>query len=337
MSATSAAVRDRRLDLDRAKGLAILLVVFGHIVAQQVPPGVGWYEPLRYLVYRFHMPFFLYLSGTVVVLAGTLATPPQGWRRLAGKRAERLLLPFFALGLLILLGKLAAAQLVFVDNQPQGLLPGLRDLFLTTARSPAITVWYLLVLFLATVVAVPLYRLGLRGNALVALGLLLQLPEVPALLYLDRFASHFLFFAAGVWVAERQSWLLPRFEAWQWLWWPVFGAALGVASLHVLPDNWAMVLCGLACIPALHGAVRCAPIAQLQWPLWLGRYSLAIYLFNTIAIGCAKAALILLGFGWTAHWFALHAAVLMAAGVAGPILFKMLVLRRKRTLDRLTD
>ena len=59
--------RARRLDLDRAKGIAILLVVLGHIVAREQPPGVEWYEPFRYAVYRFHMPFFLYLSGTVVV------------------------------------------------------------------------------------------------------------------------------------------------------------------------------------------------------------------------------------------------------------------------------
>ena len=68
--------RERRLDLDRAKGYAILLVVAGHLVANTAPEGAGWYEPLRYALYRFHMPFFLYLSGTVAVLSGVLAAPP---------------------------------------------------------------------------------------------------------------------------------------------------------------------------------------------------------------------------------------------------------------------
>ncbi len=70
---------ERRADIDSAKGLAILLVVFGHLVARADPAGVTWYEPLRRAVYAFHMPFFLYLSGLVAVLSGMLTVPPPAW------------------------------------------------------------------------------------------------------------------------------------------------------------------------------------------------------------------------------------------------------------------
>jgi len=329
--------RTRRLDLDRARGLAILLVVFGHVVAQTVPDGVEWYEPVRYAIYRFHMPFFLYLSGTVVVLSGVLAAEPGQWPALLRKRAVRLLVPFFGIGLLILAIKLVALQLVFVDNPPEGLAGGLRDLFWTTGHSPATSVWYLLVLFLCTVTAMVLRRFGVGATGLVVLGLALQIPDVPPLAYLDRFASHFLFFAAGVWIAERQDRALPAFEQHQLLWWLAFGASLGLAHAGWLDERWSMVVCGLLCIPALHGAVRRPPLAGLQWPLALGRYSMAIYLFNTLAIGAAKAGLILLGIGWTEGWFPLHATVAMAAGVTLPILLKAVVLRRMPAVDRLTD
>jgi peptidoglycan/LPS O-acetylase OafA/YrhL len=329
--------RTRRLDLDRARGLAILLVVFGHVVAQQVPPGVEWYEPLRYAVYRFHMPFFLYLSGTVVVLSGVLVAEPGSWPQLLQKRAVRLLVPFFGIGLLILSAKLVALQFVYVDNPPEGLAGGLRDLFWTTGSSPAASVWYLLVLFLCTVVALVLRRLGVGAAGLVLFGLALQLVEVPAIAYLDRFALHFVFFAAGIWVAERQDQALPVFEQHQMVWWLAFGVSLGLALGGWLDERWSMVLCGLLCIPALHGVVRLPPISGLGWPLVLGRYSMTIYLFNTLAIGGAKAMLILAGFGWTAAWFPLHATVAMIAGVAGPMLLKVLVLRRMPVIDRLTD
>src|SRR3954470_19981124 len=95
-------VRERRLDLDRAKGYAILLVVAGHLVANTPPEGSGWYEPLRYALYRFHMPFFLYLRGAVAFLSGVLAPPPATWPHQMLRRSERLLLPFFGIGLLIL-------------------------------------------------------------------------------------------------------------------------------------------------------------------------------------------------------------------------------------------
>lgn len=332
-----AAARTRRLDLDRAKGIAILLVVFGHIVARQVPPGVEWYEPLRYAVYRFHMPFFLYLSGTVVVLSGMPALRPADWPRVLRRRAVRLLVPFFGLGLLILAAKLVAMRLVYVDNPPDGLWGGLVDLFWTTGHSPALTVWYLLVLFLSTVLALPLLHLGIGTSGLVALGLALQFLDLPPIAYLDRLAGYFLFFAAGLWVAARQDRVLPAFERLQWLWWPLFGAALGLSLAGWLDEHWSMVACGLLCIPALHGMIRLPPVSGLSWPLFLGRYAMAIYLFNTMAIGFTKAVLIDAGIGWTAREFPIHAVALMAAGVGLPILVKAVLLRRIPALDRLTD
>lgn len=344
----SARPRARRLDLDRAKGLAIILVVLGHIVAQEQPPGVQWYEPLRYAIYRFHMPFFLYLSGTVVVLSGLHRAAPADWPRVFRGRAVRLLLPFFCLGLFILAAKLVAMQVVHVDNRPEGLWGGLRDLFWSTGSSPALTVWYLFVLFLSTALALPLLRLGAGTTGLVLVGLLLQTVELPPVAYLDRFAGHFVFFAAGAWVAERQDRLLPLFERLQPLWWAAFGAAIAIAvasfkgaiayeSAAWMDGRGARLVCGLLCIPALHGAVRLPPVSGWDWPLFFGRYALAIYLFNTLAIGFAKALLILAGVGWTSGAFPVHVVVLTAAGLAGPILVKALLLRRVPALDRLTD
>ncbi len=340
--------RARRLDLDRAKGVAILLVVLGHIVARDQPPGVEWYEPFRYALYRFHMPFFLYLSGTVVVLSGLHRAGPAEWPRVLRGRAARLLVPFFGLGLFILAAKLVAMQAMHVDNRPDGLLGGLRDLFWTTGRSPAVTVWYLFVLFLSTALALPLLRLGVGTTGLVALGLALQAVEVPPVAYLDRLAGHFVFFAAGAWVAERQDRLLPLFERLQPLWWAAFGlaVALAVASFEGvlapghpvwLGEGGARLACGLLAIPALHGLIRRPPVAAWNWPLFLGRYAMAIYLFNTLAIGGAKAALIAAGVGWTADAFPVHVVVLTAAGLALPILVKALLLRRLPPLDRVTD
>lgn len=331
-------MRDRRLDLDRAKGIAILLVVAGHIVARESPAGLTWYDPLRYAVYRFHMPLFFYLSGTVAMLTGALLTPPAGFRRLAEKRAVRLLAPFLAVGLLILLGKLGAAAVTpVVDNRPEGLLGGLRDLFLTTARSPATSIWYLGVLFLATLAAVPLLWLGIGTSGLLALGLVLPFLDLPPIAYLDRFASHFVFFAAGAWVAQREATLLPLFTRAQPWWWALFLLLLAAAAAGWLDERWSLLLCGLAAIPAWHGLVRSAPVAGWQWPLALGRYSMAIYLFNTIAIGLAKAVLVAAGVPWTAQGFWLHGPLLLAAGLALPVALKAWALRPFPALDRATN
>lgn len=337
-SPRSSAGAARRLDLDRAKGIAILLVVFGHIVAAEPPRGAEWYDQARFAIYRFHMPFFLYLSGYVAWLTGAATTPLDRWGQLAARRAERLLVPFFLFGLLILLGKLGAQQVVHVDNRPDGLLGGLQDLLVTTERSPATMVWFLLVLFLCTVIAPPLLRgLGIGTTGFVLAALALQFIEVPPIAYLDRFARHVLFFALGCWVAEREERLMPAFERWQALWWLVFAATIWAALEGLISEWWALVVCGVACVPALHGAMRLPPIARWEWPLRLGRYSMSIYLFNTIAIGVTKAVLLALGVAWTADGFWIHGPALMLAGVALPMLGKVLVLRRIPVLDRMTS
>ncbi len=328
--------RERRLDLDRAKGIAILLVVLGHIVAAAPPAGAEWWDGPRYALYRFHMPFFLYLSGYVAWLSGGVSFPPAQTRRHAARRAQRLLLPFFLLGLIVLVGKLVAQDLVHVDNRAAGLLPGLRDLVLTTEDSPATFIWFLLVLFLCAVLAPPVWRMaGTPG--LLAAGLVLMALEPPAIAYLDRFARHALFFAVGVAVAQHQALLLPVFTAWLPGWWVVFATTLAAALAGWLPGDWSLLVCGLAAIPALHGLVRTPVLSRQTWPLALGRYTMAIYLFNVIAIGVVKAALLQLGVPWTAAGFWIHAPALTLAGVALPILFKRLVLRRAPAFDRMTD
>ena len=333
---TPAMVRPRRLDLDRAKGIAILLVVVGHIVAAAPPEGAEWYDTLRYAIYRFHMPFFLYLSGYVVWLSGALRTPDEQLPRYAWRRTQRLLVPFLLVGLLVLLGKLAAERVVHVDNQPSGLLGGLRDLVITTEDSPATFIWFLWVLFLCSVVAPPAWRrIGTAG--LLIVGAVLMAVELPPLFYLDRFARHAVFFAVGIAVAQQGDRLMPTFAAHQLVWWTVFAATLAAALAGWLPGDWSLLVCGLAAIPALHGLMFMPLMEHQHWALTFGRFTMAIYLFNVIAIGMVKAALLKLGVPWTATGFWVHAPALTAAGLALPILGKVMVLRRIPVLDRMTD
>jgi hypothetical protein len=225
---------------------------------------------------------------------------------------------------------------VHVDNRASGFLSGLRDLVVTTEDSPATFIWFLLVLFLCSVLAPPVWRVaGMAG--LLGAGLLLLALAPPPLFYLDRFARHALFFAVGVAVAREEARLLPLFTAWLPAWWALFAASLAAALAGWLPGDWSLLVCGLAAIPALHGLVRAPAMARQGWALVLGRYTMAIYLFNVIAIGVVKAALIVLGVPWTGAGFWIHAPALLLAGVALPVLAKRLVLRRVPVLDRMTD
>jgi len=306
----------RWAELDRAKGLAIILVVFGHLVAREDPAGVGWYGPLRMVVYLFHMPFFFYLSGYVTVLAGM---DRGSVADLLSRRAVRLLGPFLGFGLAILLGKLALGPFVAVDNLPAGLGAGLWALFWETGHSPATSVWYLVALFAFSLMLPPLLReVGMPGC--LAVGLVLYALPVPPVAYLDRICGYFLFFAVGVAAARAGEAFLRVVDQARWRVLAVFLGLLAVAWSGVVPvlgpahGAWMLGL-GLLGMPALHGLARAWRPGFLDW---LGGFVFPIYLLNTICIGLAKAALLPL-LGWRSDSFPLFAAVLMAAGLLGPI------------------
>jgi fucose 4-O-acetylase-like acetyltransferase len=345
--AAPALPRTRLSDLDRAKGLAILLVVFGHLVARQDPQGVVWYEPLRIAVYLFHMPLFMYLSGYVTFLSGAARRPLSEWPRLARRRAERLLLPFVSFGVLIVAAKLIAAHFFAVDNVPASLAEGLRTLVWDTERSPATSVWYVFVLF-TYCLATPLFLALPRGRAvLVAVAAALFVAPLPPTLYLDRIGTYMIFFVAGGLAADTGIRWRNFIDA---LWLPALALLVAVVLPVALgwvqfewqegaqgfPYKWALLLAGLLSLPAVHGLVRHGAFARSSGLVCLGRYVFVIYLLNTIFIGIAKA--LLLEFTtWDGTHFLPFALALMMAGTLGPILTKRLLLRHFPALDRATD
>jgi fucose 4-O-acetylase-like acetyltransferase len=333
--------RVRRLDLDIAKGLGILLVVFGHLVARTPPHGVAWYLFLKDVVYAFHMAFFMYLSGYVTFMTGAARTPPSEWPSLIGKRAFRLLLPFLLFGLAIVVGKWAASGYLYVDNVPSSGSRALLGLVWDTDSSPATSVWYIMVLFVLCVVTPVLVWAG-RGRPYLLTGVaaVLYVLPVPHVMYLDRVAHFSVFFVLGGLAAEAgERWMRAVDRGLKWTV-PAM-VVLVVAGVWLLPFNgWLMsaklFVCGVISMPALHGLARLSPFARSRILLTAGTYTFVIYLLNTPFIGLAKGLLMKL-LAWDGAGFLVYVPVLMAAGTLGPILTKRLLLRRVRFLDRMTD
>ena len=110
--------RERFTDIDRCKGLAILLVVLGHIVLRNSLEGHHWYYVLKGAIYKFHMPFFMFLSGFVFFYAGYGNQSLPNYWKFARARFIRLVIPFLACAALIIVGKFLAGQFIHVDNLP---------------------------------------------------------------------------------------------------------------------------------------------------------------------------------------------------------------------------
>jgi uncharacterized membrane protein YcfT len=327
----------RRFDIDNAKGIAILLVVFGHIVARESPLDNAWYDHARAAVYRFHMPFFMYLSGYVAGYKALGAVPMDRYGAWVRSRAVRLLVPFFAFGLIVLFGKMLAARIIHVDNRPAGFLDGLVDLVWTTGQSPSGSVWFMLCLFLFLAATPPLFRLGAGYWPHLAIGALLLATGLPPRLYLNKAAEVAFYFALGALAGERAGRLDAPLCRYGPMLVPVFVVLL--VGWAFAPERWRDGIAfatALVSIPAIHGTVLAIHGQAPSWSQVFGRYTFAIYLLNTIAIGVTKGVMLRV-MPWDGPNFLLFFPVLMLAGTLGPIIVKLTLFRLHPAIDRMTD
>jgi fucose 4-O-acetylase-like acetyltransferase len=322
-------------DVERAKGLAIILVVLGHIVAREPPRDNEWYVVLKSAIYTFHMPVFMYLGGLIFFHVGDALNPrPTYWHYLV-RRAERLLIPFFLLGLLILFGKLAVATVVHVDNSPPDIWYGLKSLFWNTGQSPATSVWYILVLFVYCTITPFLVKLssGRLWPALV-IAAALHLLYLPEIAYLDRVAFFFVYFMIGCVAGRHQTEAMQLIDTTLPVSAAVFSIAIVLAVLGIQPALMGTI-CALSSLAFLHGLMRTTWSSRSDALLWFGKYSFAIYLFNTLAIGLSKG-LLLKVMPWDGMNFLAFFPILFLSGLMGPILLKRTLLDQVPLLGRLT-
>ncbi len=313
---------------DWAKGLGIILVVFGHVWRGLVPAGILSDGPVFHaidtLIYAFHMPLFFFLSGLFFHDQLVRCAGP----RLLWSRAVSLLWPlavwtwiFFAFKVAV--GKLANAP-VSLDQFPLVPLP------------PREEFWFLWALFLIQVVLILLARPVVRHERLrltgwcVAYGIAIALdilrPGVGAYgVWLVGAYASAPYFILGVLLGRPlrlETSLLPiglclaAFVAFD-------AAALvfpvsAIASLIVgTGATLAFVLCtrALALVPAAG-----------QWLnrlTWLGENSLVIYVAHVLFTASARIVLQRLG----VQAISIHLVVAVVAGVFGPLIL-LAILRR---------
>ncbi len=331
--------RVRRLDLDRAKGLGIVLVVLGHIVARTPPRDNEWFGTLTTVLYEFHMPFFMYLSGYVTFLSGAARTPLSAWPRFVVSRAYRLLLPFLIFGLAIVIGKFCASRFMQVDNLPASFMHAVTGILWDTDYSPAASVWYIAVLFIFCVITPVLLALT-RGNtaAVLAIAALFYYLNGPHVMYLDRVAIFYPFFLLGGVAADAGERWLSFIDRFRWMLCGAFVLVLlvtfGPSEVFLRPEK--LLICGILSMPALHSLVRSGILSRSRALLTLGMLSFSIYLLNTPCIGIVKGLMLKL-ISWDGLNFLIFAPCLLAAGLLGPILIKRKILRHLAVLDRITN
>ncbi|MCR9093687.1 MAG: acyltransferase [bacterium] len=324
--------RRRLVEVDHISGFAILLVVIGHVVAREPPSGNLWYEHLKFGIYQFHMPLFMTMSGLVFRYTYTAVGSPAEFGDWARSKLLRLAPGFLLIGAAILVGKSLAASFIHVDNAGGGLVTNLIQLFVRPTQSAAATLWYIYVL-LELYLLFPLLLAACRQRERLVLCVVVAMHATHLLVFpgLTRLAAihlvfeYALYFQVGAMIAGHYDAVMSFVRARA----PIFALlfAISFASETIAPWPYSKTIVGLASIPAalaIIGPLRGLPARVFSF---LGAYSFAIYLMNTIAIGATKGIMLRL-LPWDGVNFVLFFAVLTAVGLAAPVIAYRAILSR---------
>jgi fucose 4-O-acetylase-like acetyltransferase len=315
--------------VDQAKGIGIVLVVFGHVIDGVHNAGIK-IDALTFrltwdALYSFHIPLFFFLSG----LFFPHSWQQRGLRAVMLNKVDTLVYPYLLWSLLQGFTQVALSH--HVNN------PVTAGEVLSLLWHPRQEFWFLYALFFTYLIACVLYffvparhRWMLLLGAVVLYFLRTNIPHVAAVWYP---AWYLLYFLAGAllhpaarFVTERTAISLPVAVL-------VFVGA--IAALHQFSRQLEggqsnPVISAANIIAAVAGTVMTIAVSALLarhgWNsmAYLGRMSLQVYLLHTTAAGFTRIVLQkVLGVANLQVYLVLGTAV----GVGAPLLFAYLVER----------
>lgn len=319
--------------IDTAKGIGIVLVVFGHMVARDLKPlGNDWWMVWHDHLYTFHMAFFFFLSGYVFFMQ-----PPDQWGARFKKSAAKLVPAYLLFALIVYVAKAAAVRVLHVDRPVQQPFEELLRMVCYPTEGFAQFLWFIVTLLMIYGLMV-LARAWVvhRYGVVLAIAFVFHLlavadrvPELFALHQTARYAVFFLVAAACHRYALAWGTTLLRHGL------LIVGAFL--VALIVLPERWLPTVAGLLSLPALVTAAMWID----RWPAlrdlmqFFGRNTLTIYLMNSLAMGLVRA-LVLRAWDWNGWHFFVVAPFLLATGLFLPVLIQRAVFSRWKWADRIT-
>ena len=277
--------QERLAWVDTARGIGIILVVYGHALRGHVTSGAfdpAWHADVQdSVIYSFHMPLFFFLAG--LFAQRSLAKGALAFLR---DKGVTLAYPYFLWSAVsILLGAMAADA---VNNALQ-----------TTAifnlwRVPVYQYWFLYALLICQIVML-VTRADWRITALLCV-LSAVFGGMSGILMLSIASGFYLYFGLGVLLAPR----LPVLRAS-----PLVSASSAVALVIAFAATYlvdeAMPLRLVAVLRALLGAAAVIALAMLcapyvRWLTMLGTASMAIYVLHTIFSAGLRMALHAIGY-----------------------------------------
>jgi fucose 4-O-acetylase-like acetyltransferase len=269
--------------VDLVKGLAILVVVYGH-TAQGAAHRGWWTGPgmafSRNFIYSFHMPAFFFVSGLFVL--GSIRR--RGASNYTLEKLKTLLYPYLLFAVIVaVLGPLTRRFQVAYS-------PFHWKAFLLNVADGSVS-WFLFTLFFCLMLALLTARLPNWMRFLLAV--MAGVSPIYGSYITDRVLREFCFVAAGMWVGNH-IFLLERLEKTKAAIGLVLLGAFQVVTIYFsgYVGRWNYILMGLTGTAGLFLLSRLLESHRVGDALvWLGRASLAIFLLSAFAQGATRVVL----------------------------------------------
>jgi fucose 4-O-acetylase-like acetyltransferase len=272
--------------VDIVKGIAIILVAYGHTAQGMVHRG-WWGGPgavfSHIFVYSFHMPAFFFIAGLFVM--GSIAK--RGARRFTTEKLKTILYPYVLFAIVSAMLEPLVGRFKFETKPFQW------NVFVVNLADGQAS-WFLFVLFFCLMLALMTVRMPAWLRFLLAGVIGVAAPfGLPGI---SEILREFCFLAAGMWVGHR----IYRLEEMRLTTAAVGFAALAafqVAMVYVcgvsMLGRWLYIEAGLTGTAGLFLLAKLLDKHRLGDGLaWIGRASLAVFLLSAFAQGATREVLL---------------------------------------------
>ncbi len=317
----------RLVSIDIARAICIILVVIGHYIPENSP---NWYVAMRSVIYAFHMPLFMFVSGYVY----WATRKPVKYMDFVWTKFQRLMIPYFFASVVIITIKLLTERGLHVQNHVS--LSAFYEMFYLPVAG--FFLWFVFALFLMFLI-IPFFKTRKHLSVLLLLSSALYFIPVtlPNVFCLAQFKENLLYFVLGCVLFELVN-IRQIFDKIHFL------IALCVfAGMYLLKPyidvnviekilKICIAFAGIVFISNLSKQIELKTVFIKKILLVVSMCSYTIYLFHTTFEGFTKAVMLKIPLNLM---FVVVALIVVLSGVIAPIILHKIIVKYSRLFSYL--
>ncbi|MDR1884372.1 MAG: acyltransferase family protein [Prevotella sp.] len=281
--------KQRCLWIDTAKGIGIILVVYGHVLrglhSSSIPLNKGFFEISDAFVYSFHMPLFFVLSGLFFKKSLDKYTP----KGLFIEKIKTIFYPFLIWSIVQTGIKIVLSQ---YTNEQIGL-----DSLITCIFIPESQFWFLYALFFINIINIFFHEIFKKKWLIISLitGFLYYEYPINLSVFSDTF-KYLIFFNLGIFLSDTlfEGGLLSKYSKLQYFM-LAFLLFTGIEyfyimqSLNVLDNFLLPAISGITIIILMSYIISKKTFFEIFNQL--GKYSMEIYILHRLVFSGTRIIL----------------------------------------------